>query len=152
MKKYVIIKNKKKIKTKIAGNKISGYRVLPKNSFEYPGIKVESLIIIKPSLIEKLLKKKIKRKLDYYLKYIISLIDDESGTSHREALDEISKYRDLVEYKYRLYLDDKYINILLKKISLIEYEIKTKSKTIKPKKEIVMVQNEEIEETRRRRR
>ena len=62
MKKYVIIKNKKKIKTKIAGNKISGYRVLPKNSFEYPGIKVESLIIIKPSLIEKLLKKKRKEK------------------------------------------------------------------------------------------
>lgn len=147
MKKYIILKNKKRKKTKIDLNKVSGYRVLPKNSFEYPGIKVESLVVIKPNLIEKLLKKKIKRKLEYYLNYIIRLIDEEDdGTSYKEILDEISRYRELIKYRYRLYLDDKYINILLKKISLIEYEIKTK--TIKPRKERRHIQNVENEEIR----
>ena len=43
--------------------KINGYKIKPKNSFDYKNIKVNSMIIIKPSFIEKILKKKIKRKL-----------------------------------------------------------------------------------------
>lgn len=108
--------------------KLDGFKVTPKNKISYPGIKVNSLIIVKPSFIEKILKKKVKRKLEYYLQYIISIIDDESqdDTGLRSALNDLSRYREVVEYKYRKFLDDKYINLLLKKISLLEREIKSK--------------------------
>ena len=78
---------------------------------------------MKPSFIEKILKKKIKRKLNLYLNYIIEESGDDD--SCRVALNNINRYKDIVEYKYRKYLDDKYINLLLKKINLLEKKIKS---------------------------
>ncbi len=78
-----------------------------------------------------MLKKKNQRKLDYYLQYIISLIDNddtgnEDNSAFRIALNDLTRYREMVEYKYRKYLDDKYINLLLKKIDFLEHEIKSR--------------------------
>lgn len=109
-------------------SKLNGFKVKPKNNIKYNGIKVNSLIIVKPSFIEKILKKKVQRKLDYYLQYIISLMDndDEGTTNLRFALDDLERYKSIVEYKYQKYLDQKYISLLLKKISILENEIKMK--------------------------
>lgn len=109
-------------------SKINGFRFTPKNSFRYKGIKVNSLLVVKPSFIEKLLKKKVKRKLDFYLNYIISIMDDEEddGTGLNEAYNDLKRYKSIIEYKYRKYLDQKYINLLLKKIDILEHELKMK--------------------------
>lgn len=130
-KKYKLEKKTENITiSSIDSDKFKGFTVTPQNNVEYPGIEVNSMMVIKNSFIEKLLKKKIKRKLDYYLQYIIMIIesDDESAddSALRQALDDLTRYKDIIEYKYRKYLDDKYINILLKKISLIEGELKSK--------------------------
>lgn len=108
--------------------KLDGYKFTPKNSFKYNGIKVNSLVVVKQSFIEKLLKKKVKRKLDFYLQYIISLMDDDDvdGTGLKEALNDLERYKSIVEYKYRKYLEQKYINLLLKKIDILEHELKMK--------------------------
>ena len=50
-------------------SKFNGYKVKPRNNVKYAGVKVNSLVIMKPSFIEKILKKKVKRKLDFYLQY-----------------------------------------------------------------------------------
>ena len=113
----------------ISYDKIKGYGFTPRNNVKYNGIVVNKLVIIKPSMIEKILKKKIKRKLDIYLKLIIEFIDSEDGStgdSIREALNDLSKYKDIVQYKYRKYLDDKYFQILMKKIAILEYELNTR--------------------------
>ena len=109
-------------------SKINGFKFTPKNSFRYKGIKVNSLLVVKPSFIEKLLKKKVKRKLDFYLNYIISIMDDEEddGTGLNEAYNDLKRYKSIIEYKYRKYLDQKYINLLLKKIDILEHELKMK--------------------------
>ena len=109
-------------------NKLNGFTFTPQNKVEYPGIEVNSMLVVKNSFIEKLLKKKNQRKLDYYLQYIINIIEnDESDEGDlREALNSLTRYKDVVNYKYRMYLDDKYINLLLKKIALIEVELKSK--------------------------
>lgn len=132
-KRYVIQKEMKQAeKVTFSVKKMEGFRITPHNRVNHPGISVNSMLLIKPSLIEKLLKKKNQRKLDYYLQYIISLIDaddqgtDESDSTLRTALNDLTRYRDIVEYKYRKYLDDKYINLLLKKIALLEHEIKSR--------------------------
>jgi len=135
-------------------DKIDGLKISPKNKIEYPGIKVNSMIIIKPSFIEKILKRKIKIKLDYYLSYIISLIssDDDDDTAFRQALNSLTRFKDVIEYKYRKYLDDKYINILLKKLDLLEKEVKSKLiyKQLEENKKYI-VPEEKVEERRRSR-
>ena len=52
-------------------DKLKGFGFQPRNNVKYDGIIVNKMIIIKPSMIEKVLRKKIKRKLDLYLKLII---------------------------------------------------------------------------------
>lgn len=137
--------------------KINGYKVKPKNSFEYKNIKVNSMVIIKPSFIEKILKKKIKRKLEFYLNYIINLVDEEDDGDYRKSLDELERFKETVEYKYRKFLDDKFINLLYKKIALIEHEIKVKIQTSikkETKKKVPVAIDEPlevVEEIRRRR-
>jgi hypothetical protein len=127
-------------------SKLNGFKFTPKNSIKYKGIKVNTLLVIKPSFIEKLLKKKVKRKLDFYLNYIISLMDndEEDGTGLSEAYNDLKRYKSIVEYKYRKYLDQKYINLLLKKIDILEHELKMK---------MIYLQEEvyELEERRRSR-
>jgi len=110
-------------------NKLKGFGFSPQNNVKYDGIVVNKMVIIKPSMIEKVLKRKIKRKLDLYLKLIVKFIESEDSSDSstiREALNDLSKYQNIVKYKYRKYLDEKYLKILLKKIAILEYELKSK--------------------------
>ena len=110
-------------------DKLKGFGFQPKNNVKYDGIVVNKMVIIKPSMIEKVLRRKIKRKLDLYLKLIIKFIESDdasSGDTLREALNDLTRYKNIIEYKYRKYLDEKYLKILLKKIALLEYELNSK--------------------------
>ena len=106
------------------------------------------MVIIKPSMIEKVLKRKIKKKLDLYLKLIIKFIeseDSESGDSIREALNDLTRYKSIIKNKYLKYLDEKYLKLLIKKIAILEYELNNK---------LILCQNNVYEEeliSRRRR-
>lgn len=106
-------------------DKIPGYRFTPKNNVKYDGIKVNTVVVINQSMIEKVLRRKIKRKLDLYLKLIIDYIGTDEGDSgsYREALDDLAKYKSIVINKYKRYLDEKYLKLLLKKISVLEFEL-----------------------------
>ncbi len=127
---YIVQKEKRKTVTiNFSRKKMDGFRVTPHNQISYPGISVNSMLLVKPSLIEKLLKKKNQRKLDYYLQYIISLLSEEGADDDSAlhiALNDLTRYREIVETKYQKYLDDKYINLLLKKIDLLDHEIQNR--------------------------
>lgn len=128
-KKYVIEKNKFDNKTvQLDSSKIDGFKVTPKNEVAYDGVVVNSLLLMKPAFIEKILKKKNQRKLECYLQYMIDATesDDESPSSISEVLNDLNHYKDIIEYRYRKYLDDKYIDLLLKKVNLLERELKAK--------------------------
>lgn len=115
-------------KIKIDKKKVNGYKVKPRNKVKEIS-KVNSVMIVNPSFIDKVLKKKIKKKLDYYFQYIIHVIDDESnddGESIRQALNDVTRYKSIIEYKYSKYLDQKYICLLLNKLNLLEHELKLK--------------------------
>ena len=109
-------------------NKLRGYEFNPKNSSEYIGVSVNKMVVIKPSFVEKVLKKKVKRKLDLYLQFIVSILDSEDTdpTGLRVVLDDVERYRRTIINKYQLYLDEKYVNLLLKNIDLLSHEIKMK--------------------------
>lgn len=130
MKKYLLVKdNHERRFASINYNKLDGFKFKPKNSVKNNGIMVNEMVLINPSFIESVLKRKTKKKLELYLRFIISLIENESNASSddlREALDGLARYKGIVENKYRRYLDERYANMLIKKIELLEQELKTK--------------------------
>ncbi len=147
MKHYTIAKtNYNKELVVINYDKLDGFKVKPKGDINYPGVKVNSLVIVKPSFIEKVLKKKVRIKLDYYLKYLISIVDEDDSTDARKALNDLTRYKEIVEYKYRKYLDDRYINVLLRKIALLERELKAKAVYQKVRQEKIFDENPVYEE------
>ena len=135
-------------------DKLSGFGFSPQNNVKYDGIIVNKMVIIKPSMIEKVLRKKIKRKLDLYLKLIIKFIesdDSDTGDALREALNDLTRYKNIIQYKYKKYLDEKYLKILLKKIALLEYELNSKYISIDRSEYAYEEEYEEEKTTHRRR-
>lgn len=131
-KKYVLEKDKFSAEDfKVSCTKMCGFEVKPKNQIPYDGIQVNSLLMVKPAFVEKVLKKKNKRKIEHYLNYIIELLDNEDDSEEApsnlsEALNDLARYKDIIKYKYCKYLDDKYIELLLRKIDLLEHQLKAK--------------------------
>lgn len=107
-----------------------GFQVTPKNQLQYDGITVKKLVIVKQSFVEKVLKRKIKKRLELYLQYIINIIDadDDEGAdgSLNEVLNDLSRYKDIILYKYQQYLGNEYVELMKQKIELLEYELKLK--------------------------
>ena len=126
MKQYLISKEKYNGEIVYVNyDKLKGYRFTPKNHFPYDGIKVNEMIIIKPSFVEKIIKRKIKNRLDFYLKLIIDNLDgtDDSDDT-RKALGDLERYRKVINERYSIYLDEKYMDLLNKKMDVIERELK----------------------------
>lgn len=126
MKQYLVSKDKYNGEVVYVNyDKLKGYKFTPKNNISYDGIKVNEMIVIKPSLIEKIIKRKVKNKLEYYLKLIIENIDgtDDSDDT-RKALSDLERYKTIISERYSIYLDEKYMELLNKKIGVIERELK----------------------------
>ena len=122
MKKYLVFKDN--YNGTVISSNINGCSFNPRNSINY-GIKVNEVIIVKQSLIEKVVKRKIKSKLDFYLQFLIEQLDNDDSDSSRKALGDLQRYRLIVNEKYANYLDSKYIELLNKKFDVIEKELKS---------------------------
>lgn len=127
MKNYICKRTKNGSVVILDKNTLSGLNFNPKNNNNY-GISVSKMIIVKPDIVKKLLIKSTKRKLDKFIEFLASLTDDDDTTdaSLREALNDLSRYRNIVEYKYKKYLDEMYQEQLIAKIDILEGEIKKK--------------------------
>lgn len=126
---YSIDKVRKNDIAYINCDRINGFKFNPKNKVKHNGIKVDQMVVINSSFVERVLKKKIKRKLDLYLEYVVSLTDNDDDANHDKiqmAMNDLARYKSIIKRKYRMYLDERYVELLLKKIALIEYELKTK--------------------------
>ena len=131
IKKYILCEKKiNKIKVKLNSVSIEGYRIKPRNKMEYDGIIVKSMVILNNGMVECLLKKKIKKKLDSYLQFLINVLDEEdTDPGHLMfALNDLERYRRTVMNNYRVYLDKKYLKILMDKMDLIDQELRSKIK------------------------
>ncbi len=117
-----------------------GFQITPKNQLQYDGITVNKLVIMKPSLVEKILKRKIQKKLELYLNYIVEVIDsdeeDGSNGNLNEILGELTRYKEILRYRYQKYLGEKYVELMSKKIELLEYELKLKTMSYTPLEEV----------------
>lgn len=111
-------------------SKLDGFHFKPMNRINYEGVTVKKMIMINSSFVETVLKKKIKKRLELYLRFIISIIDNDDDstdiTDLRAALNDLTRYKEIIKFKYQQYLDEKYTMLLLQKIDLLEQELKKK--------------------------
>jgi hypothetical protein len=115
-------------------NKIDGYKVNPKNKIA-DGIVVSEMTIVKPYFINQLLKKKVRIMLE--------ILDEESDSDDsRKALDDVQRYRYLINEKYSKFLDPKYISLLNQKIDILEREFKNNLALAKQKETIKQIEEE----------
>lgn len=124
---FLVVKNKdsKDIKY-FEYDKLSGYNIKPNPKLKFQdAINVNRMILINPSLIEKMVDKKVKRKFDYLIN-LLSVVyenDDDTGEGLRLALDEAEKFRMELINKYKQYIKEEKFELLLKKIAILEDEL-----------------------------
>ena len=107
---------------------IKGFSIKPQNNVAYDGIEVSHLTLVEPELIEKVLKRKTKRKLNTYLNFLLAVIDDDDtdGDALQLVIEDAIRYKNIIINKYAKFLDKKYINTLIKKVNLVEKELRNK--------------------------
>lgn len=127
--KYFVVKDRKDLSiTYFEYDKVQGYDLNPRNVKIKDAIDVNKMIVINPSMIEKLAFRKVKNKFDKLYKLVMYLFscdidDDTVPTGYREALNEISKLRlELyVKYKNKLNMEDEIM--FNKKLDILEQEL-----------------------------
>ena len=127
-KQYLVSKSKYDGNLVYIDDSYDGFKVKPKKSLKYEGIKVSNLVLINPSFIDKVLKRKTRIRLEYYLKLIIDQMDDDESnpTDLRNALNDLTRYKSIIKNNYSKYLEQKYLKLLLNKINIIEGELKSR--------------------------
>ena len=125
-KRFVVKKDAKSdVITYMEYEKLKGFNVKPKDSLNFEDmINVNEMIIINPTLIEKLIDKKCKRTLEKILT-IMTIIDDDSDddTPFDLVLDELERFKSLVRGKYKEYMKQEKYKLVMKKIEIIEKEL-----------------------------
>ena len=83
------------------------------------------MILINPSLIEKMVDKKVKRKFNYLINLMSIVCDSESSDSDGLYLakNEAEKLRMELLNKYKKYIDEQKFELLEKKLSILEDEL-----------------------------
>lgn len=127
-KKYYVVKEKNsKAITYFEYDKMEGYDLSPKKGVKIEdAINVNKVVIINPSLAQKVAKKKVDLKFRKLLQLlnIIFETDDDTGTAYREGLNEVSKLRLELLNKYRKHLEEEEASLIDKKLDILEQELK----------------------------
>ena len=99
-------------------------------------INVSKVVVINPSLIEKLIDKKCNKQLERIVKLLTTLYNDTDGdgdTNLGFVLNEIEKFRQLIDSKYKEYMKSENYKTLKKKLDIIEQEVKLRRNILKMK-------------------
>jgi hypothetical protein len=124
---FVVTKDAKtEVITYMEYEKLKGFNVKPKKNMDiYDMINVNEMVVINPSLIEKLVSKKCKRTLESIIKMLSVIYEDgdEGDEPLQRALDELAKFKAQVENKYKEYMKEKEFKLLLKKIEILRREV-----------------------------
>ena len=132
-KRFVVKKDvKTDVITYMEYEKLKGLRFKPKSNTNFEDmISVNEMIVINPSLIEKLISKKCSKSLKKILKMMTALCDDDDDDSgYMLILDEIERLKNLVVNKYKNYMEEKEYDVLLKKLKIIQQEVEYRKNKI----------------------
>lgn len=124
---YLIKKNNKTNEIVFIDYNFDGYVFHPRRTNEKT-ISVNSITIINPTLIDKILTIKFNQLYKKIaLRAIDILNDDEDPRTTGIVLDEFSKLKAIVKHKYQKFLSDEKEKEFLEKIRYLENALKTKA-------------------------
>ena len=126
--------------TYIEYKKVNGFSIKPKSTFNTDNmINVEKMVIISPSLIEKLIDKKCQRTLNKILKMTALIYDndedDDADGQLELLLNEIEKFKELILSKYKDYMKEKEYKLMIKKLDILQNEVKLRRLALRTKEE-----------------
>ncbi len=129
-KRFVVKKDDKTdVITYMEYDKIDGFRVKPKKTVNFEDmINVNEMIVINPSLIQKLISKKCTRSFDKILKMmsVVSEDEDDGDTGYMLVHDQLERFKMLLMNKYKAYMEELEYETTLKKIELLEQEVEAR--------------------------
>ncbi len=129
-KRFVVKKDDKTdVITYMEYDKIDGFRVKPKKTINFEDmINVNEMIVINPSLIQKLISKKCTRNFDKILKMmsVVSEDEDDGDTGYMLVHDQLERFKMLLMNKYKAYMEELEYETTLKKIELLEQEVEAR--------------------------
>lgn len=131
-KRYFVVKGKKDSAiTYFEYDKMEGYDLSPKKNIKIKdAINVNKVVIINPSLMQKVASKKMDLKFKKLLEFMMIIFDsdddDTSGDAYREGLNEISKLRLEAKVKYQKYMEEEDYKTLEKKLDILEQELNSR--------------------------
>ncbi len=125
---YLIIKNKDTRTCENATFKeLQGYKVIPKKPLVRNNmIKVNSMNVIDPILIDNLLRKKIEKKIEMLIFKIVNVMDSDDDDDAQKALTEAERLKYILLNEYQDFLEEEYIKKMAKKIQIIEDELRVR--------------------------
>ena len=127
MEKYVIKKRNKNKKISKFDFKEEGYVFKP-NIKSKNMIEITSLSITNPEITNSILKKKLDKSFRKLMSFILSAIKDEDASSGdlMIALNELTKEKNVIERKYKEYIKKEEREKYLKRIKVLESDLKEK--------------------------
>jgi len=118
MSNYSVIRKNNEIT--IVDYNIDGFCFKPKKNLNH---NINKLIVIKPSFIEKIIKKKLSIQLKKIMKMTFILFEDNSAFKRNEIYREISVLKKKLRHEYLIYLSKEYVKDIIIKIRNIENKI-----------------------------
>ena len=118
-------KNKNKLIDKTEIIELDGFMMGSKNkTFKIEGNEVRDIKVVDTKLASALVTKQVSKKYEKLINYLTELLidDDDSGDTYREALNQIEKFRQEVKNKYRKYLKQKELEMMSKKLVILQKE------------------------------
>lgn len=131
-----ILKNTEENEKVLLYQEKTGYSFSPKS-----GYRVKKITILNENMIESILKEKVSSKYNRLIKIVYNLITSDDTTSGDVLVTytELDRLKDILLYKYNKYLKKEFIEFYLKKLKVLEMELK---------KVHVMELTQEVEEER----
>ena len=134
---FIVVKNKDEKDIKYFDyDKLDGYNLTIKKDVHFvDAIDVNRVIIINPTFIDKIATRKINTKFNKLINMMQIVCEvgdeDESGEGYRIALDEAARLKSELWNKYRKFISEEKLSLMLKKIEILEDELKLRQELLK---------------------
>lgn len=133
---FLVVKNKDEKDIKYFDyDKLDGYNLTIKKDVHFAdAIDVNRVIIINPSFIDKIATRKVNTKFNKLINMMQIVCEvgdeDESGEGYRIALDEATKLKYELINKYKKFIAEEKLDLMIKKIEILEDELKLRQELL----------------------
>ena len=133
---FLVVKNKDEKDIKYFDyDKLDGYNLTIKKDVHFAdAIDVNRVIIINPSFIDKIATRKVNTKFNKLINMMQIVCEvgdeDESGEGYRIALDEATKLKYELINKYKKFIAEEKLELMIKKIEILEDELKLRQELL----------------------